>query len=238
MPHSAASIPTTVSNRGSACIVEYGRRSSTPSAIHGKLPKRPPRVLSEAEQDSLIVRISALAWKFAAELHEDDIYEDIAQDVVCQALVRLRSGRWNTPLEFLEPTVRVVVKRMKRRWYEKTVREEERRLFHTEELVDSLRGWMDPDLAFDEAQLREVYVETLQLLPARWARAHVLVRELDKSYKHVATDLGVSVAAVHKYVTKTQQALRAAIRRLGIDRKHSDHGGRPAGAAQLKKKAA
>jgi hypothetical protein len=39
--------------RGSARIVEYGRRSSTPSAIHGKPSNRPPLVLSEAEQDAL-----------------------------------------------------------------------------------------------------------------------------------------------------------------------------------------
>src|SRR5438270_33447 len=116
MTYPATSFPTTVSNRPTARIVEYRRRSSTTSESGGK-PLRPPLVLSGTEQDALIVRISGLAWKFAADLHEDDIYEDIAQDVVCQALERLRSGRWNTPLEFLEPTIRVVVKRMKRRWY-------------------------------------------------------------------------------------------------------------------------
>jgi len=85
--------------------------------------------------------------------------------------------------------------------------------------------WMSLENPVREKELAEFVRRVQGTLPARWVRAHELVRKDGMTYVQAAKKLRTTIKHVHTYVTAVQNAFRAALPSIGIVPQKSARGG-------------
>lgn len=199
-------------------------------------------LLDESTEAALLTSISNRARRIAHAMVRADTAdaadaEDLAQDVVLECLVRLRSGKlWTRPASlaaFVRRRVRSRAIDLLRRKKHRAARNAE----HARELMESVHAWMSPELALETRELELFREHTLASLPYDCRRAYVMVREGEAPYQVVADQLGVSRAAVCSRVVSAQRLFRRELleqdiatppRARGRQKRDADHAGRDA----------
>ena len=178
--------------------------------MDNSLPRRIP------PQERLLIRIADLAWREAFHRGGPEFAEDLAQDVVLECLVKVRTRRGRLTGRTLKGFVRQVVRR---RWLDslrlarrRATREEE----HAREATGGPRLWMSPELKLVDAELTHFHESTLASLPSGCRRSYLMVREEDASYQLTADLLGVSRATVNAHVVAAQRKFREGLPKYGI----------------------
>src|SRR5258705_1483177 len=138
----------------------------------------------------LLSKISALALRSARRVlrrkDEDlDAAHDLAQQVVLDCLVRLRTGRWRVHTS-LDALVAAMVWR-KHAW---GMRGEQHRAERGAQYLDEREAqtpmWMDPEAIVEERENETLYRRALSELPARCREAFLLVRDEGVSCRDAA----------------------------------------------------
>lgn len=178
--------------------------------MDNSLPRRIP------PQERLLIRIADLAWQHASHLGGADFADDLAQDVVLECLVKVRTRSGRLTARTLNAFVRQVVRR---RWldslrlaHRRATREQE----HSRETTNGTRLWMSPELTLVDAELARFREHTLASLPSACRRSYLMVREEDASYQLTADLLGVSRATVNAHVVAAQRKFREGLPQYGI----------------------
>ena len=184
------------------------------------------RVVTETEQDELLLRIHAIAIVQAEKNVRSGYREDIVHDVLLQCLEALRAGTFNPDIGNLDDWVKrclrnhAVDNRRRRRALM------ERDGAHLTEIDDAPREWMSQELKLEEDRLRDFANRIFKTLPEKCVVGHHLVREDQETYAEAGKKLGVSDEAIHKYVGTVQRAFRNALPTIGITPPPSVRGGR------------
>lgn len=178
--------------------------------MDNSLPRRIP------PQERLLIRIADLAWQQASHFGGADFADDLAQDVVleCLVMVRTRCGRLTAPT--LNGFVRQVVRRRWLDFLRAAQRRATREQQHSREAMGGTRLWMSPELTLLDAELTRFHERTLASLPSGCRRSYLMVREEDASYQLTADLLGVSRATVNAHVVAAQRKFREGLPAYGI----------------------
>lgn len=169
-----------------------------------------------AHEEAFLIEVSTLARRFAGLLVKYDAAEDLAQDIVLEFLVILRSGKCGTNTTLLHGWIWRTVRR-------RTIDAQRTRRLRasrnaelTRELQEATHAWMAPDVAIEEDELVIFHARTLASLSYECRRAYVMVREEEASYRAVATQMGVSRAIVHNHVAAAHRRFRAELEQKGL----------------------
>lgn len=168
-----------------------------------------------SDEARLLTDISHLAHRFARRLAGPEAAEDLAQDVVLDCLVRIRSGRWHVQRS-LEAFISAAVWRNHADALRRSGHRRARDAQHLQERAESRSSWMDPALALEERELEAARERALMTLPRACRQVYAIVREEEVSYDAVATRLGISRATVCSHVAMAQRRLRAELSAAGI----------------------
>ena len=174
--------------------------------------------IAASDEEHLLVEVSALANGFARRLVARDAADDLAQEVVLDCLVRLRTGRWRIDTT-LEAFVASTTWRQHAYAMRRVANRRSRDAQHLAERSARDPAWMDPALSFDAHEDDVLLKRALAELPAGCRAAWVLVREDGATYRNVARRLGISCGLVASHVTRAEQHLAARL--LGIRSCHS-----------------
>lgn len=173
---------------------------------------------TEAGQNVLIVEIFGIAHRLARRWLRGRRHdaEDVGQDVVLHCLEQLRACQWDIGDRTLEAHIGCLVRRRiialrraRRRWME-------RDLEHARDLESSVRVWMEPDTAFEAAELHELYEATLRSLPPTCRKTYELVRSGGMTRVEAAERLGVTTDAVGAHVLRAHKAFQTAMETRGF----------------------
>lgn len=172
--------------------------------------------------DKSLVRIAAYARRFAtclaiiADIEEEGVVDDIAQDLVLECLMRVRSGEWGDGPRSVKAFVRTAVRKRVVDYLRRGYHREERDAEHLREISEGTHAWMAPDLVMDALDLPKFYVYTLASLPPICRNTYLMIREGNLSYAEVAAQLGVTVSAVRANVVRAQHVFRARLPDCGV----------------------
>jgi DNA-directed RNA polymerase specialized sigma24 family protein len=185
-----------------------------------------PLHLSRRQQDSLLLEIDRRARFHAAFFVKSHLREDVVQNVNLDCLVRLREHRWAIAAEGLDRYVMIKVWSGRNTAYRARIRERRRDAAHLREIGGAPREWMAQELLQEEERLRDLARHVLGGFPRKWRRAYLLVREEGLSYRQTAARVGLSSAAVHKYVSSIQGTFRRVLAVEQIETRETTRGGR------------
>jgi RNA polymerase sigma-70 factor (ECF subfamily) len=175
---------------------------------------------------SLLTQVSTLARQFARQLISASAADDLAQDVVVECLTRMRAGRWRVDVS-LSAFVHALVRRRRADFLRQRQRRTSREAEHVRELTESTHAWMSPELTLEAQELERFHEQTLASLPSRCRQSYVMVREQQAAYQVVATELGISRAAVCLHVVAAQRHFREVLVERGFATPtHSQNGRR------------
>lgn len=166
---------------------------------------------SDSSDDArLLTRVSSLAHRFARRLAGRDAADDLAQEVVLDCLVRLRSGRW-----CIDTTLEALVASMTWRQHayanRRTTHRRAREARYLAECGARTPAWMDPARVLDESEESMLRERALAELPARCRAAWLLVREEGVTYRSVSRRLGISCGLVVAHVARAEQHLASRL---------------------------
>ena len=170
----------------------------------------------------LLTRISAYAHSLAmvfgtlVGLDEQGVIDDIAQDVVLECLIKLRTGQWDVEPDYLRVYVRNAVRMRTVDYLRRSLHRDDRQAEHVREMWEGMHAWMEPDVAREERELSEFHARTLASLPEVCRKTYLMIRDGGASYAEVAERLGVTRSAVNANVVRAQSAFRARLLERGI----------------------
>lgn len=167
-------------------------------------------------EEALLIALSTLARRFAGRILPRDAAEDLAQDVVLECLIKLRSGRWRIDGLLVAGLARRMVQSRSIDALRRVQRRSSRNAEHARELAESARVWMSPDLAIEEEELARCHARTLADLPDVRRRAYLLVCEERVSCQAAARQLGIPRFSVVAHVAAAQQRFYHALHAQGL----------------------
>jgi RNA polymerase sigma-70 factor, ECF subfamily len=171
---------------------------------------------ADAEAE-LLLAVHSIARQRLRKILDEPSAEDIAQDVVLEILGRQRAGTLRLRRQTLVALVRRrAFDRAKNllRW---TKRQSQRDAEFQREIADSVHQWMSPDVALEAEELEAVAERTLETLSPDCRRPYRMVREEKRSYRDVATDLGITRSTVCDHLSEAQNRFRDALRDHGLN---------------------
>jgi DNA-directed RNA polymerase specialized sigma24 family protein len=185
----------------------------------------PETVRSREEQDATVLAIFATATRQARDLVPNSYRDDVVQILMVDCLKSLRYGLWTDPAEGLDRFVEDSLRRRRTSHRRKRLR----RMIRDFEQVMALSGieneWMSSDYGVDEDRLGAFVRRVYRRLPARWVRAHKLIRVEHLTYAEAARKLRTSPKCVNHYVTAVQNVFREALSEIGVEPQSSTRGG-------------
>lgn len=167
---------------------------------------RTPVPSTPSDEVRLLIRVTALANRFASRLLDPDDAEDLAQQVVLECLARLRRGRWRVHTS-LRGVVRSIVRR---RWMRSLYAGSVRGAIdaqHLQDREDCTPVWMDPEAMLEMSEAETLRATALAELPEGCRTAYLLVREEGATYRDVAAELGISIGLVAHYMRNAERHL-------------------------------
>jgi DNA-directed RNA polymerase specialized sigma24 family protein len=194
--------------------------------------------LSRTQQDAIVLEIFALATRHAETLVPSSYRDDVVQDLVLECLKGLRYGVWDVPSEELDEYVENCLGNRRASHRRSRLRAMIRQLEYLGATGDAPREWMSQDHKLEEDRLRDFARQVRRTLPAKWVRAHAMVRDERMTYAEVARKLKTTAKCVHNYVTAVQNAFRQALPSIGIEPQKSARGGLRQPEAQTHRPAA
>ena len=163
-----------------------------------------------SDETRLLLRVTALANRFASRLVDPDDADDLAQQVVLECLARLRCGRWH-----VRTSLRAFVRSMVRH---RLIRNEDVAngrggvdARYEEDRADGPPAWMDPAAMVEMKEAETIRERALADLSERCRAAYLLVREEEAPYRDVAAKLGISVGLVAYYVRNAERHLASRV---------------------------
>ena len=171
-----------------------------------------------SEEARLLVKVTALANRFARRLLPPDDAEDMAQQVVLDCLMRLRTGRW-----YVHTTLRALVRDMVRRKFMWGLRgasgRKARDAQHLDERTACPPMWMDPAVTLEMKEAEALRAQALAELPERCRAAFLLVRNEGVTHREVAARLGISLRLVASHVVNAERHLASRVLDAGAPTK-------------------
>jgi RNA polymerase sigma-70 factor (ECF subfamily) len=176
----------------------------------------PDSMLSENDQDALLLAIYFMAPPFVyGQVPRQDI-EDVVHDIALDWLIKLRTGCWAPSPENFQAFVRELVRNHVIDRRRKRIRRKDHDGEHLRIRTVTTPAWVSPDRSDDEDVNATLARSLVDKLPDQCRTAHVLIREDGWSYQDTAALLGVSVQSVHTYMGRAQRKLREELRLVGI----------------------
>jgi RNA polymerase sigma factor (sigma-70 family) len=175
-----------------------------------------PTPLDPETEAGLFLEITSVARRRAEKIVGKEAAQDIAQDIVLELLVRIRTGVSPIDLDRLPGLVRNMARRRAYDQLRSADRHAQPDEDYMRELTESTHAWMDPDAAMDADEVAAIRDRTLTTIPDNWRRAYTMVREEGCSYGEAATRLGISRRAVHAHLVKAQRCFRRELARQGV----------------------
>ena len=176
----------------------------------------PDSMLSEDDQDALLLAIYFMAPPFVyGQVPRQDI-EDVVHDIALDWLIKLRTGCWAPSPENFQAFVRELVRNHVIDRRRKRIRRKDHDGEHLRSRTVTTPTWVSPDRSDDEDVNASLARSLIDKLPEQCRTAHVLIREDGWSYQDTAALLGVSVQSVHTYMGRAQRKLREELRLVGI----------------------
>jgi DNA-directed RNA polymerase specialized sigma24 family protein len=167
--------------------------------------------LELSSEAAILTRISDLAHHCARGLKLTDGVDDLVQDIVLEFLTMLREESRAIVAEELPGLVKTMMLRRRRDCDRASARRESRGSGFSHKLTEYTRGWMSPDIGYEEQVLAEFYEATLASLPPKCRRVYMMVREENCSYQSVANALEISRSAVHGHMVVAHARFRKAL---------------------------
>jgi RNA polymerase sigma factor (sigma-70 family) len=168
-------------------------------------------------EEALLIAISDIARRCArALLRSRDDADDVAQDVVLEALLKIRAGRWDADEKDLKKVVYWLVRH---RLVDRRRRHDVRKQYDYEHLSDlegRNAGWMSPQAGLRSAELSKLYQGVLWSVTPACREAYIRVREQGMSHAQVAAALNISRSTVNSYVVSVQHKMRRVMSENGI----------------------
>ena len=168
-----------------------------------------------AAESVLLLEVSTLAHRFARRLVGADAADDIAQDVVLDCLIRIRTGRWHLRRS-LAAFVSAAVWRNHADLLRRSGHRGARDAQHLRDREEASSAWMDPELALDARVLDELSARAVSSLPRACRQVYAMVREERATYEAVADRLGISRATVCSHVATARRRLRRQLYAAGV----------------------
>jgi RNA polymerase sigma factor (sigma-70 family) len=142
--------------------------------------------------------------------------QDLAEDVVQEAFLRLWANRRKIPIEALVPYLYTIVRHVMTDHLRRASRRE--RILRDRARGDDDAVPLEPARDSERAELRTAMTSAIDELPARRREAFVLVHVLGHSYKEAAAIMGIQAQTVADQVSAALFGLRAKLRGMYGDR--------------------
>ena len=172
---------------------------------------RPIPPATSDEEARLLALVSSLAIRSARRLvkrglEDRDVADDLAQQVVLDCFVRLRTGRWRVR-STLEGLVASMVWRKHALGKRGEQRRQERDALHLADREAQTPVWMNPAERLDERENDAIFQRALFELPVRRRNAYLLVNDEGATYREASARLGISCGLVFSDVATAERHL-------------------------------
>jgi RNA polymerase sigma factor (sigma-70 family) len=163
----------------------------------------------ESGVEDVMRQIAMMAHRSARKAAGRQDGVDLAQDVILECLVKLRSGEWRPPPgRSLRSFVLLVVRRRATDFFRSRQRRWAREMEYGRQQKEWARMQFAPDLETEERELDAWYKRALDTLPHMPREVHRLVVVEEASHRLAAKELGISRQRVTEHMATVQQRLR------------------------------
>jgi len=171
---------------------------------------------TERRIEATLIEISTIAHRVARKAVGRDEGPDIAQDVVLECFLKLRSGEWQPDMPRIRPMVVGIVRRRAANILRGGRRRQQREAEYASALAQAESPHTDPDLEARLQQFEAAHTRALGTLPKECRRVYLMVVEDQSTHQAAADRLGVSRQMVSEHYGKAQRRIRRVVSAAGF----------------------